>query len=83
MNPALVNMLDQSNIATSLVQNKVVSDEIPYTDFSTITKIFKISSLQPVVTSLMSQALVGFPSLLSLCVIFVMVTFCMILLGIL
>lgn len=41
LNPALVNMLDQSNIATSLVQNKVVSDEIPYTDFSTITECFK------------------------------------------
>lgn len=40
LNPALVNMLDQSNIATSLIQNKVVSDEIPYTDFSTITEIF-------------------------------------------
>lgn len=40
LNPALVNMLDQSNIATSLVQNKVVSDEIPYTDFSTITEMF-------------------------------------------
>lgn len=41
LNPALVNMLDQSNIATSLIQNKVVSDEIPHTDFSTITEIFK------------------------------------------
>lgn len=41
LNPALVNMLDQSNIATSLIQNKVVSDEIPYTDFSTITEMFK------------------------------------------
>lgn len=41
LNPALVNMLDQSNIATSLIQNKIVSDEIPYTDFSTITEIFK------------------------------------------
>lgn len=40
LNPALVNMLDQSNIATSLVQNKVVSDEIPYTDYSTITEVF-------------------------------------------
>jgi hypothetical protein len=40
LNPALVNMLDQSNIATSLIQNKVVSDEIPYTDFSTITSMF-------------------------------------------
>lgn len=40
LNPALVNMLDQSNIATSLIQNKVVSDEIPYTDFSTITLMF-------------------------------------------
>lgn len=41
LNPALVNMLDQSNIATSLIQNKIVSDEIPYTNFSTITEIFK------------------------------------------
>lgn len=41
LNPALVNMLDQSNIATSLIQNKVVSDEIPYTNFSTITEVFK------------------------------------------
>jgi hypothetical protein len=41
LNPALVNMLDQSNIATSLIQNKVVSDEIPHTDFSTITEVFK------------------------------------------
>lgn len=40
LNPALVNMLDQSNIATSLIQNKVVSDEIPYTDFSMITEVF-------------------------------------------
>lgn len=40
LNPALVNMLDQSNIATSLIRNKVVSDEIPYTDFSTITSMF-------------------------------------------
>ena len=40
LNPALVNMLDQSNIATSLIQNKVVSDEIPHTDFSTITEMF-------------------------------------------
>lgn len=40
LNPALVNMLDQSNIANSLVQNKVVSDEIPYTDYSTITQVF-------------------------------------------
>lgn len=37
LNPALVNMLDQSNIANSLVENKVVSDEIPYFDFSTLT----------------------------------------------
>lgn len=41
LNPALVNMLDQSNIANSLIQNKVVSDEIPYTSFSTITETFK------------------------------------------
>lgn len=40
LNPALVNMLDQSNIATSLIQNKVVSDQIPFTDFSTITEMF-------------------------------------------
>lgn len=40
LNPALVNMLDQSNIATSLIRNKVVSDEIPYTNFSTITGVF-------------------------------------------
>lgn len=40
LNPALVNMLDQSNIATSLVQNKVVSDQIPFTDFSSITEMF-------------------------------------------
>lgn len=40
LNPALVNMLDQSNIATSLIKNKVVSDEIPYTNFSSITEIF-------------------------------------------
>lgn len=37
LNPALVNMLDQSNIATSLVQNKVVSDEIPYFDYLSLT----------------------------------------------
>ena len=37
LNPALVNMLDQSNIATSLIQNKVVSDEIPYFDYKTLT----------------------------------------------
>jgi hypothetical protein len=37
LNPALVNMLDQSNIANSLIQNKVVSDEIPYFDYSTLT----------------------------------------------
>ena len=37
LNPALVNMLDQSNIATSLIQNKVVSGEIPYFDFLTLT----------------------------------------------
>ena len=41
LNPALVNMLDQSNIATSLIKNKVVSDEIPYTDFSSITECFR------------------------------------------
>lgn len=37
LNPALVNMLDQSNIATSLIQNKVVSDEIPYFDYFSLT----------------------------------------------
>lgn len=37
LNPALVNMLDQSNIATSLIRNKVVSDEIPYFDYLTLT----------------------------------------------
>ena len=37
LNPALVNMLDQSNIATSLVQNKVVSDEIPFFDYLSLT----------------------------------------------
>lgn len=41
LNPALVNMLDQSNIATSLIQNKVVSDEIPYFDYSTLTSCLK------------------------------------------
>lgn len=41
LNPALVNMLDQSNIATSLIQNKVVSDEIPHTNFTSITNCFK------------------------------------------
>lgn len=41
LNPALVNMLDQSNIATSLTKNKVVSDEIPHTNFSMITETFK------------------------------------------
>jgi hypothetical protein len=40
LNPALVNMLDQSNIATSLIQNKVVSDQIPFIDFSSITEMF-------------------------------------------
>lgn len=40
LNPALVNMLDQSNIATSLIENKIVSDEIPHTNFSTITAMF-------------------------------------------
>lgn len=40
LNPALVNMLDQSNIATSLIQNKVVSSEIPYTSFSRIASMF-------------------------------------------
>lgn len=42
LNPALVNMLDRSNIATSLVQNKVVSDEIPYFDYSSLTKCLKV-----------------------------------------
>lgn len=42
LNPALVNMLDQSNIATSLIQNKVVSDEIPYFDYGTLTSCLKL-----------------------------------------
>ena len=46
LNPALVNMLDQSNIATSLVQNKVVSDEIPYFDYSTLTSCLKTFNAQ-------------------------------------
>lgn len=37
LNPALVNMLDQSNIATSLIQNKVVSSEIPYFDYLSLS----------------------------------------------
>lgn len=46
LNPALVNMLDQSNIATSLIQNKVVSDEIPYFDYKTLTSCFKTFNAQ-------------------------------------
>lgn len=42
LNPALVNMLDQSNIATSLVQNKVVSDEIPYFDYLSLTTCLNV-----------------------------------------
>lgn len=46
LNPALVNMLDQSNIATSLIQNKVVSDEIPYFDYGTLTSCLKAFNTQ-------------------------------------
>jgi hypothetical protein len=46
LNPALVNMLDQSNIATSLVQNKVVSDEIPYFDYKTLTSCLETFNKQ-------------------------------------
>lgn len=46
LNPALVNMLDQSNIATSLVQNKVVSDEIPYFDYKTLTSCLETFNAQ-------------------------------------
>lgn len=46
LNPALVNMLDQSNIATSLIQNKVVSDEIPYFDYGTLTSCLKTFNTQ-------------------------------------
>ena len=46
LNPALVNMLDQSNIATSLVQNKVVSDEIPYFDYKTLTSCLETFNTQ-------------------------------------
>lgn len=46
LNPALVNMLDQSNIANSLIQNKVVSDEIPYFDYSTLTSCLKTFNTQ-------------------------------------
>lgn len=46
LNPALVNMLDQSNIANSLVQNKVVSDEIPYFDYGTLTSCLKTFNTQ-------------------------------------
>lgn len=44
LNPALVNMLEQSNIATSLIQNKVVSDEIPYFDYSSLTTCLTLFS---------------------------------------
>jgi hypothetical protein len=46
LNPALVNMLDQSNIATSLIQNKVVSDEIPYFDYKTLTSCLEAFNKQ-------------------------------------
>lgn len=46
LNPALVNMLDQSNIATSLIQNKVVSDEIPYFDYKTLTSCLETFNTQ-------------------------------------
>lgn len=46
LNPALVNMLDQSNIATSLIQNKVVSDEIPYFDYGTLTSCLNLFNTQ-------------------------------------
>lgn len=46
LNPALVNMLDQSNIATSLIQNKVVSDEIPYFAYSTLTSCLNTFNAQ-------------------------------------
>lgn len=46
LNPALVNMLDQSNIATSLIKNKVVSDEIPYFDYKTLTSCLKTFNAQ-------------------------------------
>lgn len=46
LNPALVNMLDQSNIANSLIQNKVVSDEIPYFDYSTLTSCLETFNTQ-------------------------------------
>ena len=42
LNPALVNMLDQSNIATSLIQNKVVSDEIPHFDYASLTTCLNV-----------------------------------------
>lgn len=46
LNPALVNMLDQSNIANSLIQNKVVSDEIPYFDYGTLTSCLETFNTQ-------------------------------------
>ena len=46
LNPALVNMLDQSNIANSLIQSKVVSDEIPYFDYNTLTSCLKVFNTQ-------------------------------------
>lgn len=46
LNPALVNMLDQSNIANSLIQNKVVSDEVPYFDYSTLTSCLETFNTQ-------------------------------------
>lgn len=46
LNPALVNMLDQSNIANSLIQNKVVSDELPYFDYQTLTSCLETFNAQ-------------------------------------
>jgi hypothetical protein len=46
LNPALVNMLDQSNIAISLIQNKIVSDQIPYFDYKTLTSCLKAFNTQ-------------------------------------
>lgn len=46
LNPALVNMLIQSNVATSLIQNKVVSDEIPYFDYKTLTSCLETFNVQ-------------------------------------
>lgn len=46
LNPALVNMLDQSNIANSLIQNKIVSDEIPHFDYATLTSCLETFNAQ-------------------------------------